>query len=124
MKGTEQLNDMNKVINFINEKFEEYKKALKEKDEEIKLLEKVKNYLNKRLDKMDAVVDKQEQYSRRNCLLVHGIVEETTEDTDKKIKRLSAHYNKAQMKQLNLRILIDPTGLASPSPQKLPNLVQ
>ena len=95
MKGTEQLNDMNKVINFINEKFEEYKKALKEKDEEIKLLEKVKNYLNKRLDKMDAVVDKQEQYSRRNCLLVHGIVEETTEDTDKKIKRLSAHYNKA-----------------------------
>ena len=95
MKGTEQLNDMNKVINFINEKFEEYKKALKDKDEEIKLLEKVKNYLNKRLDKMDAVVDKQEQYSRRNCLLVHGIVEETTEDTDKKIKILSAHYNKA-----------------------------
>ena len=91
MKGTEQLNDMNKVINFINEKFEEYKKALKEKDEEIKLLEKVKNYLNKRIDKMDAVVAKQEQYSRRNCLLV----EETTEDTDKKIKRLSAHYNKA-----------------------------
>ena len=24
---------------------------------------------------MDAVVDKQEQYSRSNCLLVHGIVE-------------------------------------------------
>ena len=91
MKGAEQLNDMNKVINFINEKLEEYQKALKEKDEEIKLLEKVKNYLNKRIDKMDAVVAKQEQYSRRNCLLV----EETTEDTDKKIKRLSAHYNKA-----------------------------
>ena len=91
MKGTEQLNDMNKVINFINEKFEEYQKALKEKDEETKLLEKVKNYLNKRLDKMDVVVVKQEQYSRRNCLLV----EETTEDTEKKIKMLSAHYNKA-----------------------------
>ena len=91
MKGTEQLNDMNKVINFINEKFEEYQKALKEKDEETKLLEKVKNYLNKRLDKMDVVVVKQEQYSRRNCLLV----EETTEDTEKKIKILSAHCNKA-----------------------------
>ena len=26
---------------------------------------------------MDAVVDKQEQYSRSNCLLVHGIVEKT-----------------------------------------------
>ena len=34
---------------------------------------------------MDAVLDRQEQYSRRNCLLVHGIVEETAEDTDEKI---------------------------------------
>ena len=34
---------------------------------------------------MDAVVDRQEQYSRRNCLLLHGIVEETGEDTDEKI---------------------------------------
>ena len=34
---------------------------------------------------MDAVVDRQEQYSRRNCLLVHGIVEETVQDRDEKI---------------------------------------
>ena len=34
---------------------------------------------------MDAVVDRQEQYSRRNCLLVHGIAEETVKDTDEKI---------------------------------------
>ena len=34
---------------------------------------------------MDAVVDGQEQYSRRNCLLVHGTVEETVEDIDEKI---------------------------------------
>ena len=34
---------------------------------------------------MDAVVDRLEQYSRHNCLLVHGIMEETVEDTDKKI---------------------------------------
>ena len=60
------------------------KKELKEKDEEIKLLEK-SNYLNKRLDEMDAVVDRQEQYSMRNCILVHGIVEETVEDTNEKI---------------------------------------
>ena len=37
---------------------------------------------------MDAVVDKQEQYSRRNCLLIHGIVEETAKDT------ASTHYRK------------------------------
>ena len=34
---------------------------------------------------MDAEVDRQEQYSRCNCLLIHGIVEETTENTDEKI---------------------------------------
>ena len=34
---------------------------------------------------MDTLVDKQEQYSRRNCFLIHGIVEETAKDTDGKI---------------------------------------
>ena len=85
IKGTEQLNDMNKAINLINEKFEDFEKALKEKDEEIKLLEKENNYLNKGLDKMDGVVDREEQYSRINCLLVHGIVDETVEDKEQNI---------------------------------------
>ena len=76
---------MNKAINFINEKFEDFEKSLKKKDEEIKILETENNYLNKRLGEMDAVVDRQEQYSRRNFLLVHRIVEETLEDTDEKI---------------------------------------
>ena len=58
---------------------------MKKKEEEIKLLKKENSYLNKRLNEMDAVVDTQEQYSRGNCLLVHGIVEETVEDTDEKI---------------------------------------
>ena len=75
IKGTEQLNDMNKAINFINEKFEEFEKDLKKKEKKIKFLEKENNYLNKRLDEMDAVVDRQEQYSRHNCLLVLGAVE-------------------------------------------------
>ena len=34
---------------------------------------------------MDTAVDRQEQYSQHNCRLVHGIVEETVEDTDEKI---------------------------------------
>ena len=32
---------------------------------------------------MEAQVDKQPQYSRRNCLLFHGIKEEKDEDTDR-----------------------------------------
>ena len=85
INGPEQFNDMNKAINFINEKFEEFEKDLKKKEEKIKFLGKENSYLNKRLYEMDAVIDRQEQYSWRNCLLVHGIVEETVEDTDEKI---------------------------------------
>ena len=55
------------------------------KEEEIKLFKKENSYLNKRLLEMDVEVDSQEQYSRRNCLLVHGEVEETVEDTNEKI---------------------------------------
>ena len=58
---------------------------MKKKEEEIKHLEKDNSYSNKRLDEMDAVVDRQEQYSKRNCLLVNGIVEQAVEDTDEKI---------------------------------------
>ena len=117
IKGTEQLNDINKAINFINKKF----KDLKKKDDEIKLFEKENNYLNKRLEEMDAAVDRQEQYSRHNCLLVNGIVEETVENMDKKIINT---LQQSMDEKLNLRILIDQTGLASLSPQKLPSLVQ
>ena len=121
IKGTEQLNDINKAINFINKKFKDFEKDLKKKDDEIKLFEKENNYLNKRLEEMDAAVDRQEQYSRRNCLLVNGIVEETVENMDKKIINT---LQQSMDEKLNLRILIDQTGLASLSPQKLPSLVQ
>ena len=75
IKGTEQLNHMNKAINFINEKLEKFKKDLKKKEEKTKLLKKETSYLNKRLEEMDAVLDRQEQYSRHHCLLVLGAVE-------------------------------------------------
>ena len=121
IKRTEELNDMNKVINFINEKFEEFENDLKKKEEQTKLLKKENNYLNKRPDKMDAVVDRQEQCSRRNYVLVHGIVEETVQDTDEKII-------------ITLQQRVDETikpedidrshRLGRLSPQKMSNLVQ
>ena len=39
----------------------------------IKSLRKENIYLTKRLEEMDTVLDRQEQYSRRNCLLIHGV---------------------------------------------------
>ena len=38
--------------------------------------------MNEKIEKLDRIVDKQEQYSRRNCLLLHGLAERKRENTD------------------------------------------
>ena len=58
------------------------KRIEKKKEQEIAELKSTINSLNVRLDKADRALDCQEQYSRRNCLLIHGIDEENQENTD------------------------------------------
>ena len=38
--------------------------------------------MNKKVENLEKEIDKLEQYSHRNCLLVHGIVETDDEVTD------------------------------------------
>ena len=73
---------MNKTINFIGEKFDGLEKDGHEKDEIIKSLSKKTFELAQRINKLVNLVDRQEQYLRHNCLLVHGIVETNDENTD------------------------------------------
>ena len=40
-------------------------------------------YLNEKVETVDRSLDCHEQYSRRNCLLIHGVKENEKEDTDK-----------------------------------------
>ena len=40
-----------------------------------------------RIDKLENLVDRQEQYSRRNCLLVHEIAETNKENTDGLVRK-------------------------------------
>ena len=35
------------------------------------------------VDKLSSLVDRQEQYSRRNCILVYSVKKNQNEDTDK-----------------------------------------
>ena len=35
------------------------------------------------VDKLSSLVDRQEQYSRRNCILIHSVKKNQNEDTDK-----------------------------------------
>ena len=82
IKGTQQLMEVNGAIKFINENFEEFEADRKKKEQEIAELKSTINSLNVRLDKADRALNCQEQYSRRNCLLIHGIDEENQENTD------------------------------------------
>ena len=41
--------------------------------------------LTEKVDKLSSLVDRQEQYSRRNCILIHGLKENQNEDTDEVI---------------------------------------
>ena len=87
MKDELQLVRMNKTINFICEKFDEFEKDVK-KDEIIKNLPKQTSEMAQRIDKLEHLVDRQEQYSRCNCLLVHGIAETNDENMDSLVLRM------------------------------------
>ena len=82
IKGAEQLTELTESVKFINEKFDKYEEERNKKDEIIEELKKENANLKEHLKDVEQNVDRQEQYSRRNCLLIHGIKEERNENTD------------------------------------------
>ena len=55
---------------------------VKEKDKQIKNLTEKNKELKKKIEDLEIEQDRQEQYSRQNCLLLHGIEENKKENTD------------------------------------------
>ena len=76
------MEEVNESIRFINEKFEEMEADRKEKGRQISDIKNEVKYLNEKVETMDRSLDRHEQYSRRNCLLIHGVKENEKEDTD------------------------------------------
>ena len=72
---------MNETIIFISEKFDESDKDRREKDKIIKNLSKTFE-MAQRINKLENLVDRQEQYSQCNCLLMQGKAETNDEITD------------------------------------------
>ena len=85
IKGAKQLEDVNESIKFINEKSEEYEADRKKKEKEIADLKEELTSLKEKFFQVGKTLDRQEQYSRRNCLLVYGLEEKNNEDTDQEI---------------------------------------
>ena len=66
----------------MTKKFDDYEKDRAEKEKLIKDLREEVSSLKNEHEQLKSDVENQEQYSRRNCLLVHGIREEQGESTD------------------------------------------
>ena len=82
IKGKKQLLDLTESVNFMTQKFDDYEKDRVEKEKLIKDLREEISSLRNEHDQLKSDVENQEQYFRRNCLLVHGIPEEQGESVD------------------------------------------
>ena len=72
-------------INLLSDKFKDYEEDRAKKDKIIQDLKSEVDSLSTKVEKLEKLKDQHEQYSRRNCLLVHGIAEEKEEITDEVI---------------------------------------
>ena len=82
IKGEQHLMDLNKTVNFICEIFDEYERDRAEKEKIISELQKNVNDISATIESLKGCLDRQEQYPRRNCLLIHGLPESKNENTD------------------------------------------
>ena len=85
IKGDKQLIDLTSSVDFLTSKFDELERERKEKDELINSLQIEVSSLKVEVKNLEKEADGQEQYSRRNCLLIHGLTEAKAEDTDEMV---------------------------------------
>ena len=85
IKGKMQLIDLTESINFLSDKFKEYEEDTAKKDKIVEHLKSEVDSLSTKIEKLEKLQDQQEQFSRRNCLLVYGIAEEKEEITNEVI---------------------------------------
>ena len=88
IKGECQLTDLAKGVDFITRKFDEYDKDRREKDAIIATLQNELKNANIKVEDLEKKMERQEQYSRRNCILIHGLKEEKNESTNNRVLRL------------------------------------
>ena len=80
-KDERQLNSLSEAVGLTN-KFEEYERERQEKD---KIIDSMKSDIvntTEKIEELERIVDRQEQYLRRNCLLKHSIAEGERKNTD------------------------------------------
>ena len=77
-----EKSDLSESIKFMSEKFDEFEKERQEQKMVIEELRDEVSSLNEKRNSITKQLDRQEQYSRRNFLLINGINEGKQENTD------------------------------------------
>ena len=65
-----QLTSLGEAMDFMTNKFEEYERERQENDKIIDTMKSDMVNMNEKIENLERIVDRQEQYSRRNCLLL------------------------------------------------------
>ena len=102
IKGDKQLIDLTSSVEFLTSKFDEIERERKEKDELINILQIEVSSLKVEVKNLEKKSDDQEQYSRRNCLLIHGWTETKTEDTDEMVLDVINNKLNIEMSQISI----------------------
>ena len=71
-----------KLSNLLLKIFDQYETERKEKEKIINDLQRKVSEVSSEIEVLKNFLDLQQQYSRRNCVLIHGIPEQKGEDTD------------------------------------------
>ena len=76
------MSDLTNSVKLISDKIDECERNRKDKDEIITKLQTRVEELTDKVSNLSVQLDEQEQYSRRNCLPIHGVKENRIEDTN------------------------------------------
>ena len=79
---------MTKGVDFVTQKLDDYDKDRREKYTIIATLQNELKSASVKAEVVEKKIERQEQYSRRNCILVHGLKEEKNKSTDDRVLRL------------------------------------
>ena len=93
---------MTESLDGLSKKIDELETGIKNKDEKIQLLENRVEILEEEKESQGKEIDDLEQYSRRNCLLLHSVVETNAECTDDIIIKTCAEELGINVKQEDL----------------------
>ena len=82
IKGDLALKEVSKAISFIGEKSDAYEQEKRENEKILEELNGTVSKMKERIEEVEIEIDREEQYSRRNCILIHGIAENKDENSD------------------------------------------